>query len=106
MAHDVNEIIAHVRVGVAAVDESEVDRGEAESAVVREELRAGQLVMGDDAIESETAEVVTHPLRVAPLRRTTDRLERSVSEHGIRRVDEGQGAASIVLQAERQADDA
>ena len=106
MAQNAQEVMAHVGVGVAAVNEGKVDLRQPARGIVGEELRARELVVRDQPLDAEAAEVRPYLLDVVPLRRAADSAEGAMLEHGIRRVDEAQLALVVVLQPEGEADDA
>jgi hypothetical protein len=86
------KIVAHVLVGVATVDEGELDVGQ----VVRgEKLVAAHAVVRHAIFHAEAREVPAHLVRVVPLRGAADGLEHAVGEHRIRGVDEAQPALRV-----------
>src|SRR6516165_5633135 len=96
----------HVGVGVAAVDKGEIDRRQPACVVVGEKLRTGHPMMGDDALDAEAAEARSHFERIAPLTGAPDRVEWPIGEHRIRWIGERETAGAVVLEAEREANDA
>src|ERR1051325_5143070 len=106
MLERAQKIVANVRVRVAPVDETHIDRRQRLRRAV-EKVGARRLIVRHEMLDAEAGEVRAHFLRIVPLRRPADRWQWPMAEYGVRRIDEAQlSGLGIVLQTERETYDA
>jgi hypothetical protein len=76
--------------------ESHIRVAQAEAFALCEELFVGPLVMGDQFLDTDPAEMLIDAVGVAPVPASSDRLEGSLLEHIIGGVDESQHSLLVI----------
>jgi len=100
------EIVLDVLIGMASVDEGDVDLRQPKVVVGREELIAPQLVMRDQVLHLKESEMLPDLLGIIPFPGAAHGLEGAVFEDRVSRVYKGHHPLVVVSQAERETDEA